>query len=210
MAVLKPRRTERVAPRAGADRPIQRPQRTTQEEVPIHMMQRPEMRPRPLDTRPRDMSRPPMQERPVAKGWLSPRMLVIGTVVVLMCAALIYVLVKSDSTTVVEQKPAAEQAPVTESELKQTTTPEQEAQAETIIKGLAKHILLPEQAPQVMQIMNPDELIQKDPFFTGSQSGDVLLIYKTAGKAIIYSPARDIIVNVGPVQVDAPRVEPTQ
>jgi hypothetical protein len=151
-----------------------------------------------------------MQERPVSKSWLSPRMLVIGTVVALMCAALVYVLVKSDSTTVVEQKPATEQTPVTESELKQTTTSEQAAQAETIIKGLAKHILLPEQAPQVMQIMNPDELIQKDPFFTGSQSGDVLLIYKTVGKAIIYSPARDIIVNVGPVQVDAPRVEPTQ
>jgi hypothetical protein len=210
MAVLKPRRTERVAPRVGADRPIQRPQRTMQEEVPIHTMQRPEIRTRPLDTRPRDISRPPYQERPVSKGWLSPRMLVIGAVVALMCAALVYVLVKSDSTTVVEQKPAAEQTPVTETELKQTTTPEQAAQAETIIKGLAKHILLPEQTPQVMQIMNPDELIQKDPFFAGSQSGDVLLIYKTVGKAIIYSPGRDIIVNVGPVQVEAPRAEPTQ
>jgi hypothetical protein len=52
-----------------------------------------------------------------------------------------------------------------------------------------------------MQITNPEELIRKDAFFTGSTSGDILLIYKNARKAIIYSPSRDIIVNAGPVQV---------
>lgn len=215
MAVLKPRRTNQAPLRASTDRPLQRTQRSSQEEVPIHTQQRPpELRQRPLDIRHREMQQRPLQyDRPASRNKLSPRMLVLGILVALICGALIYVLTRGDSTTVVNQQNTQAQntAPVTETELKKTTTPEQAAQAETILKGLSKHILLPETTPQVMQIMNPDELIQKDPFFAGSESGDVLLIYQAAGKAIIYSPARDIIVNVGPVQVDKPpQTKPTQ
>lgn len=211
MAVLKPRRTQQAASRTSMNRPLQRTQRSSQEEVPIHAVQRPpEFRQRPLDMRSRDTQQRPMHsERAPRGGILTPRVLVVGTCVALMCIALLYVFMRGDTTTVVNQENTQPQntTPVTETELKKTTTPEQAAQAETILKGLGTHILLPDTTPQVMQIMNPDELIQKDPFFAGSQSGDVLLIYQAAGKAIIYSPSRDIIVNVGPVQVDEPRTQ---
>ncbi|MCU0660002.1 MAG: hypothetical protein MUD00_00045 [Candidatus Pacebacteria bacterium] len=39
-------------------------------------------------------------------------------------------------------------------------------------------------------------------FFKGAQKGDKLVVFPTTGKAIIYSPERDIIVNVGPVTFD--------
>ncbi len=212
MAVLKPRRTERSAPRSP-ERPLQRVQRTTQENVPIHTIQRPEMRPRPLDPRMRDMQRPPQAERPTSRSRMSPRLIGIVGIVTLLCAALAYVLFWGDASTVVEQTQTTQQAqqpatPVSETELKEVATPELTGQLDVILSGLAKHILLPSTAPQAMQIMNPDELIQKDQFFTGAQSGDVLLIYKEAGKAIIYSPKRDIIVNVGPVQIEQPQAAP--
>lgn len=209
MAVLKPRRTEKNAPRSP-ERPLPRVQRSTQEDVPIHTMQRPEMRQRPRDMRLRDLQRPPQQvERPMQRSRPSFRGIAIGIICILLSAALIYVLMSGDSSTVVEQtQPQQPTAPVTETELKQAASPESVEQVQAVLQGLAKHILLPSQAPQVMQIMNPDELIQKDPFFTGSESGDVLLIYKDAGKAIVYSPRRDIIVNVGPVQVEPPQAAP--
>lgn len=79
----------------------------------------------------------------------------------------------------------------------------------SILAGLQKHILLPaDETPTVMSITEPEKLIAKDPFFKNAEAGDTLIIFKNAGKALIYSSKRDIIVNVGPVQV-APEAENT-
>lgn len=210
MAVLKPRKISRESnpQRPPSERLQARPQRPTLEEVPIHTLQRPpEMRTRPIDPRmdPRRDQRPHDQAQRRGRGAsMNARLIIGGFVVILIGAALVFALTRDGSTTVIEQQPKT-QTPVTGQELQQAATPEQVAKAEGILESLSKHILLPKQTPQVMQITNPDELIQKDPFFAGSQSGDVLVIYRDAGKALIYSPARDIIVNVGPVQVDPPQ-----
>jgi hypothetical protein len=45
---------------------------------------------------------------------------------------------------------------------------------------------------------------KEQPFLAGSQNGDILMVYTGIGKAIVYSPARDLIVNVGPVQMGNP------
>lgn len=68
-----------------------------------------------------------------------------------------------------------------------------------MIKMVSKHLLLPSEKPAVVDIKDSAELIKEQPFYQGTQDGDVLLIFTEAKKAIIYSPSRDIIVNVGPI-----------
>ncbi len=213
MAALKPRKIPHDSnPRSPSERHHIKQQRPPSfEEVPIHAMQRPpEMRTRPVDPRmdPRRDQRPyPPSQRP-ARSTIAPRLIISGLIVVLIAAALVFVLMRDGSTTVIEKQQPSAPAPVSGAELEKAATPEQIEKADVILANLSKHILLPKESPQVMQITNPDELIQKDPFFSGSQSGDVLLIYRQAGKAIVFSPSRDIIVNVGPVQVDPPAAAP--
>ena len=206
MAVLKSRKQNgKEHLTRTPERPVQqRTERSTVEEVPIHVAQRPLQRP-PTDMRDPRM-RPPQPPRP--RRGLSIRMMLSIGIALLLCAALIYILTRGDSTTVIEQKKEG-QTPISGQELAQTTSTQATVDPEKILTGLRKHILLPDGTPQMMQINNPDELIQKDAFFKGSETGDVLLIYREAGKALVYSPQRDIIVNVGPVQVDAPGASPS-
>lgn len=90
-------------------------------------------------------------------------------------------------------------------------TPEERAKilAESLVKDAGKIIILPtNEEPTIFDISNPDTLIAQQPFFTGSITGDKLLIYKQAARAIIYSPSRHLIVNVGPITNDqAPAVQ---
>ncbi len=64
------------------------------------------------------------------------------------------------------------------------------------VKGM---MILPNEDPAIFIIQDPESLIKQQPFFVGSQKDDRLLLYPKAGKAIIYSPSRNIIVNVGPI-----------
>ena len=79
---------------------------------------------------------------------------------------------------------------------------EKRAQAETVrlVKEVRKVMILPEtDVPAVFDIQDPVLLTSQQAFFAGAEKGDKLLVYPQLGKAIIYSPSRHIIVNVGPV-----------
>ncbi len=69
-----------------------------------------------------------------------------------------------------------------------------------IIKAAGKHIILPEgEEPAAAKIIDVDELLKTQPFYRGAINGDILLIYQASAKAILYSPSRDMLVNVGPI-----------
>lgn len=71
------------------------------------------------------------------------------------------------------------------------------------VKAVGKHMMLPEgEAPVAAKIVDIDELLKTQSFYRGAINGDILLIYQTAAKAIIYSPSRDLLVNVGPIILD--------
>jgi len=75
-------------------------------------------------------------------------------------------------------------------------------QVEALVSQVGKHILLPTgETPQVAEITDPALAAKDQPFYKGAQKGDKVLIYLQARKAIVYSPARDILVNVGPLIV---------
>src|SRR3989338_3056469 len=67
-----------------------------------------------------------------------------------------------------------------------------------IISEVSRHIVLPEgQTPTIANIQDAESLIAQQPFFAGTQNGDVVLFY--TDKVFVYSPARDRLLNVGPL-----------
>lgn len=81
-------------------------------------------------------------------------------------------------------------------------TPEEQAKIATqsLVNEVGKIMILPTgEEPTVLEITDPQSLISQQPFFTGAITGDKLLVYKQSARAIVYSPTRHLIVNVGPV-----------
>jgi hypothetical protein len=92
---------------------------------------------------------------------------------------------------------------------------EEEKVIQEIVENAAKLIVLPKgEEPVMATITDADALIKEQPFYLGSKNGDVVLMYQKALKAIIYSPERNIIVNVGPItpqeNAQAEQVTPTE
>lgn len=78
-----------------------------------------------------------------------------------------------------------------------------EQEVQSVVRGVGKLIRLPEgEEPVIASIIDVDQLVATQPFYEGAENGDFLLIYPQAAKAIIYSPKRNIIVNVGPIIID--------
>ena len=69
----------------------------------------------------------------------------------------------------------------------------------SLIEKVNKIYILPVGNPAIFSVTNPETLVSQMPFFTGSVKGDKLLYYSELGTAIIYSPSRNKVVNVGPV-----------
>lgn len=70
-----------------------------------------------------------------------------------------------------------------------------------LLASVASLMVLPDEDPLILDIENAEAIGQTQPFFVDSQDGDKVLIYIQAGKSIIYSPTRNIIVNVGTLSV---------
>jgi predicted negative regulator of RcsB-dependent stress response len=82
----------------------------------------------------------------------------------------------------------------------QLATQVQQAQVQDIVAKVSKLIMLPTgEQPVVATINDAASLIKDQVFYKGAENGDVVLVYQKAAKAVIYSPSRNIIVNVGPI-----------
>ena len=75
-----------------------------------------------------------------------------------------------------------------------------EAQMKELVDKVGKLIVLPKGEEPVVATINDAAALARDQvFYKGSQNGDMVLVYQKAAKAIVYSPSRDIIINVGPI-----------
>jgi len=74
-----------------------------------------------------------------------------------------------------------------------------EKATQELLTKVGKLIILPNEKPTFATILDAKKLIAEQSFYAGSENGDQLLIYQKAQKAIIYSPTKNILVNVGPV-----------
>jgi len=79
----------------------------------------------------------------------------------------------------------------------------EQAQVKELIAKVSKLIILPTgEEPVVATINDAAALVKDQIFYKGAKNGDVVLVYQKASKAIVYSPERNIIVNVGPVVLE--------
>lgn len=77
------------------------------------------------------------------------------------------------------------------------------SQVKALLDKLGAHLILPTgEVPQIGTIDDPIQAAKVQPFVAGAQKGDLLIVYVKAKKAIVYSPSRDLIVNVGPITID--------
>lgn len=86
-------------------------------------------------------------------------------------------------------------------------TPEEKAREElaTAVLAVSKYMVLPEGDEPVLAVVTDAEtLIKQQAFFTGAVNGDQLLLFPKNMKAIIWSPSRNKIINVGPIEQQQP------
>lgn len=87
--------------------------------------------------------------------------------------------------------------------------PQAQAQedVQSLVDEVGKLMLLPNEAPTVATVTDPTQL-QGQPFFVNAKTGDKVLIYAAARKAILYSPSEKRIVEVAPLIIgDVPTAD---
>lgn len=77
-----------------------------------------------------------------------------------------------------------------------------DAEKAKILASLSKLMVLPEGDPVLFKVSNQEVMRKQQAFFKDTMNDDVLLVYQQSGKAIIYRPSQNVIVNVGPVNFD--------
>ena len=78
-----------------------------------------------------------------------------------------------------------------------------------ITEKVGKHIILPQtETPTLATIEDAEALAKEQPFFSNANNGDKVLIY--SDRALIYSPDRDVLVNVGPVYFENEETPPAE
>ncbi len=89
-------------------------------------------------------------------------------------------------------------------ELKKNPQQATEAETKTLLDNVAKLIDgLPAEQPTIATVTDLAPL-KDQPFFANAQVGDKVLIYSQAKKAILYRPSTNKIVEIAPVDLDAP------
>ncbi len=74
---------------------------------------------------------------------------------------------------------------------------------DSVLEAVKKHVVITEtEGPLIATVVDPETLVAEQSFYAGVQKDDVVLIFSESRRAIIYSPARDIVVNMGPVVVN--------
>ncbi|HTK03378.1 MAG TPA: LytR C-terminal domain-containing protein [Alphaproteobacteria bacterium] len=84
--------------------------------------------------------------------------------------------------------------------LKDPTAAQQEEMKETLGK-LSKLMDLPQgEDPQIATILDKDKL-KDQAFFAKAENGDKVIIYTKAGKAILFRPSTNKIIDIGPINL---------
>lgn len=84
----------------------------------------------------------------------------------------------------------------------QSTALEDGKEAEKLVAQIGALIVLPEdEKPTVATVTDPDRL-KGQPFFANAHAGDKVLLYTSALKAVLYNPATNKIINVGPISIN--------
>ncbi|KKT35428.1 MAG: hypothetical protein UX12_C0031G0009 [Candidatus Collierbacteria bacterium GW2011_GWC1_45_47] len=81
--------------------------------------------------------------------------------------------------------------------------PQEKAKAETkaLVAQVSKLVVLPTGEEPVVATVTDKEKLKDQPVFEKAENGDKILIYGNAKKAYIYSPSKNVVVDVIPVNI---------
>ena len=79
---------------------------------------------------------------------------------------------------------------------------EADAEKAKILAQLGKLMVLPEGDPVLFKVNDEETMKKQQAFFKDTKNDDVLLVFQESGKAIIFRPSTNVIVNAGPVNFD--------
>ncbi len=72
-----------------------------------------------------------------------------------------------------------------------------------LLAELQQVMIVPQEQPQIATVTNASVLRVQQPFYVNVQNGDVLFLFPTAGKAVLFRPSTHQVVNAGPVNVQS-------
>lgn len=76
-------------------------------------------------------------------------------------------------------------------------------EAEDLVSIVGKLIILPKgEVPTIATVSDPEKL-KDQPFFAKAKVGDKVLLYVKAGKAYLYDPEENKILEVAPINVES-------
>lgn len=71
-----------------------------------------------------------------------------------------------------------------------------------LVERVGRLMTLPDEQPTIATVTDPTKL-PNEPFFLQAKTGDKVLIYTAAKKAVLYDPVADKILEVAPLTMDA-------
>lgn len=83
------------------------------------------------------------------------------------------------------------------------------AEIKELVGKLSKLVILPQGEDPVVATVNDKKKLKDQPIFAKAENGDKILIYSKAKKAYIYSPAKNMIIDVVAVNIDSASSTPT-
>lgn len=90
------------------------------------------------------------------------------------------------------------------------TTLNNSTEIEDLITTVSKLVELPQnETPTIATISDKDKL-RANPFFARAQNGDQILIYAAAGRAYLYRPSTNKIVDIAPITVQGQQAPAAQ
>lgn len=88
-------------------------------------------------------------------------------------------------------------------QLKNISSGTSEQEINDLVTRVSRLMVLPtDENPTIATVSKPEEL-KDQPFFAKAKAGDKVLIYAKAGRAILYDPEADKIVEVAPINLGA-------
>lgn len=70
---------------------------------------------------------------------------------------------------------------------------------DSLVSKVSRIYLTPDEVPTIATVSDP-QILKSQSFFTLSEKGDKVLIFTRAGKAVLYRPSIDKIIEITPIK----------
>lgn len=94
--------------------------------------------------------------------------------------------------------------------LKKNPNAAAQTQVQDVVNRIGKFIALPTGETPTLATITDISKLKDQPFFAKAANGDEILIYTNARKAYLYSPSKNRLLDVAPVNIGTPSATPAK